>query len=69
MGMVSVPIGSLVTGLNPSAAIHLLDGFIIARLLDSAFSPLQFPGNLPSPNKMIPETHKIECEPFMLLAP
>ncbi|KAJ9058462.1 hypothetical protein DSO57_1012056 [Entomophthora muscae] len=26
MGMVSIPIGSLITGLNPSAAIHLLGG-------------------------------------------
>ncbi|KAJ9057255.1 hypothetical protein DSO57_1024462 [Entomophthora muscae] len=29
MGMVSVSIGSLVTGLNPSAAIHLLGGPVI----------------------------------------
>ncbi|KAJ9090614.1 hypothetical protein DSO57_1000465 [Entomophthora muscae] len=30
MGIVSIPIGTLVTGLNPSAAIHLLseDGFL-----------------------------------------
>ncbi|KAJ9054108.1 hypothetical protein DSO57_1018085 [Entomophthora muscae] len=32
------------------------------KLLDSAFSPLQFPGNLPPPAEMIPETFKIECE-------
>ncbi|KAJ9054366.1 hypothetical protein DSO57_1015572 [Entomophthora muscae] len=31
MGMVSVLIGSLVTGLNPSAAIHLLDGMFPSR--------------------------------------
>ncbi|KAJ9060418.1 hypothetical protein DSO57_1031129 [Entomophthora muscae] len=30
----------------------------------SAFSPLQFPGNLPPPAEMIPETSKIECEPI-----
>ncbi|KAJ9048216.1 hypothetical protein DSO57_1037280 [Entomophthora muscae] len=38
--------------------------FVITRLLDSAFSPLQFPGNLPPPAEMIPETHEIECEPI-----
>ncbi|KAJ9076958.1 hypothetical protein DSO57_1021299 [Entomophthora muscae] len=38
--------------------------FVITRLIDSAFSPLQFPGNLPPPAEMIPETRKIECEPI-----
>ncbi|KAJ9088634.1 hypothetical protein DSO57_1021114 [Entomophthora muscae] len=31
MGMVSFPIGSLITGLNPSAAIHLLGGMFPSR--------------------------------------
>ncbi|KAJ9076358.1 hypothetical protein DSO57_1027068 [Entomophthora muscae] len=30
----------------------------------SAFSPLQFPGNLPPPAEMIPETREIEFEPI-----
>ncbi|KAJ9074718.1 hypothetical protein DSO57_1003773 [Entomophthora muscae] len=38
--------------------------FVITRLLDSAFSPLGFPGNLPPPAGMIPETREIECEPI-----
>ncbi|KAJ9082880.1 hypothetical protein DSO57_1000864 [Entomophthora muscae] len=38
--------------------------FVITRLLDSAFSPLQFPGNLSPPAEMIPETREIECEPI-----
>ncbi|KAJ9086329.1 hypothetical protein DSO57_1005036 [Entomophthora muscae] len=31
MGMVSVPIGSLVTGLNPSAAMHLFGDMFLSR--------------------------------------
>ncbi|KAJ9060161.1 hypothetical protein DSO57_1033844 [Entomophthora muscae] len=38
--------------------------FVITRLLDSTFSPLQFPGNLPPPAEIIPELCEIECEPI-----
>ncbi|KAJ9077089.1 hypothetical protein DSO57_1020070 [Entomophthora muscae] len=34
------------------------------KALNPAFSPLQFPGNLPPPAEMIPETRKIECQPI-----
>ncbi|KAJ9060329.1 hypothetical protein DSO57_1031928 [Entomophthora muscae] len=34
------------------------------KALNSAFLPLQFPGNLPPPAEMIPETREIECEPI-----
>ncbi|KAJ9067922.1 hypothetical protein DSO57_1034025 [Entomophthora muscae] len=34
------------------------------QMPDSDFSSLQFPGNLPPPEEMIPETCKIECEPI-----
>lgn len=40
MGMVSIPVGSLVTGLNPSAAIHLLGDMFPSRWVSDKKSHL-----------------------------
>ncbi|KAJ9062954.1 hypothetical protein DSO57_1005192 [Entomophthora muscae] len=70
MGMVSVPIGTLITGLNPSAAIHLLGGMFLRRWVpdkDSTFSilghsvPIFYHGNKPK-NLPIKKVHYINME-------
>ncbi|KAJ9070820.1 hypothetical protein DSO57_1003285 [Entomophthora muscae] len=41
MRMISVPIGTLVTGLNPSAAIHLLGGMFSSRWVPGMIATLE----------------------------
>ncbi|KAJ9080920.1 hypothetical protein DSO57_1039830 [Entomophthora muscae] len=58
---------TIICGICKLSKYYIQGGHLIKmhpKALNSAFSPLQFPGNLPPPAKMIPETCKIECEPI-----